>query len=457
MRHALLIGLSGSGKSTLGRLAACEFGLPFVDLDDSVEARTGMKIREIFALHGEARFRDEESLALDEALKNPVPSIIATGGGVVLRPENARAMRESGFVVFLDRPLENILRDVRCDGERPLLTDAGKLYEMERDRRALYLEASDSVQSGGAVVGESLGELVKLLSALWAGPPIPLPEYCVIGDPIAHTLSPAIHGAIFGALGSKVSYGALRVPRGELGAFVERVRNSNMRGFNVTIPHKIDIIPLLDDVVEEARLCGAVNTVAIREGRFYGYNTDMGGLLASLIDAGSGYAGRNILILGAGGASRGVALKAAREEAAGITILARRAEVAAEIASSVRPHASCRVRAGEMSGEAMTREARAADVLINTTPLGMSGLADDFVSLDFLSGMPSDALVCDLVYNPPVTSLLRAAGERGLAARNGLGMLIYQAILADEIFLGISGRELDVPTLYKTAKERLER
>jgi shikimate dehydrogenase len=456
MKHALLIGLSGSGKSTLGRLAACEFGLPFVDLDAAIEERTGMKIREIFARHGEERFRDEESLVLREALKNPVPSVIATGGGVILRPENAQAMRESGFAVFLDRPVENILRDVRCDGERPLLTNAVKLREMGRDRRALYLKSSDAILGGDTGVEESLRELVKLLNDLWAGSPIPLPEYCVVGDPIAHTLSPAIHGAIFKALGVKGRYGALRVPRGELGAFVERTRNSGMRGFNVTIPHKVDIIPLLDDAAKEARLCGAVNTVVIREGRLYGCNTDMGGLLASLLDAGSGYAGRNILILGAGGASRGVALKAAREGATGITILARRAEAAEKIASSVRPHASCGVRTGEMSGEAMAREARAADVLINATPLGMSGSEGDFDSFDFLRGMRPGAFVCDLVYNPPVTGLLRAAGERGLAARNGLGMLIYQAILADEIFLGISGG-LDGPALYKTVKERLER
>jgi shikimate dehydrogenase len=447
MKHALLVGLSGSGKSALGKIAAEKLGAPFVDLDTQVEGNMNMAISEIFERFGEGRFRDEESLALAKALEKPAHSVIATGGGIVLRPENVRAMREEGFVIFLDRPVEEIIRDIDCDG-RPLLSDAGKLYEMERTRRTLYMEAARAILRVASDAGEAARELARLIGDMWRNQP----KYLVIGDPIGHTLSPAIHSAIFEAIGVKTSYSALRVPRWELGSFAENARCSGLRGFNVTIPHKVNIIPLLDDVEEEARLCGAVNTVAIREGRLFGYNTDMRGLLEALEETGSGYSGRSVMILGAGGASRGIALKAAREGASRITIIARRVEAAEKIASGVREHAAGDVRTGAMTPETMKLEASRADVLINATPLGMSGADDDFESLDFLRAMRGGALVCDLVYKPPVTSLLRAAEELGLDNRNGLGMLIYQALLANEIFFG---KELDKPALYKTVKERL--
>jgi shikimate dehydrogenase len=178
----------------------------------------------------------------------------------------------------------------------------------------------------------------------------------------------------------------------------------------------------------------------------------MDGLLASIRDAGSDYRGRNILILGAGGASRGIALKAAREGAASVGIFARRPERAREIASGIRAVSDCRVFAGEASGDAILKAARDADILVNATPLGMSGAGGDFESLEFLTPLHKGALVCDLVYNPPETSLLRRAAELGLSALNGLGMLVYQALFADELFLG---RKLEKTALYKTIKERL--
>jgi shikimate dehydrogenase len=112
------------------------------------------------------------------------------------------------------------------------------------------------------------------------------------------------------------------------------------------------------------------------------------------------------------------------------------------------------VRAGAMSPEATREAARGADIVVNATPLGMRGVGEDFPSLDFLSALPDGALVCDLVYNPPETSLTRRARELGLEAQNGLDMLIYQAILADELFWD---RRLDRAGLYKVVKERLRK
>ena len=218
------------------------------------------------------------------------------------------------------------------------------------------------------------------------------------------------------------------------------------------MPHKQDIVPLLDETEEEAGLCGSINTVVMRSGRMVGFNTDMDGLLESLRECGGGYRGRRVLIFGAGGAAKGVALKAAREGASEIIILARREERARETAAGVRSIIGCSIRTGEMSPEAMGNAAQNADILINATPLGMHGIGEDFASFEFLSALPSEAVVCDLVYNPAETNLLKRARSMGYSAQNGFGMLIYQALLADELFLD---RRLDKKTLYKTVEEEL--
>ncbi|MDR1885353.1 MAG: shikimate dehydrogenase [Synergistaceae bacterium] len=448
MKHIALIGLSGSGKSSLGEMLARNLGLPFADLDEEAERETGMSIRRMFDLHGERFFRDVETGVTRRITASPMQTVIAPGGGVVLRPENARALKERCVVIFLDRPVGMIARDITYD-DRPLLTGAGHLLDQERERRALYLDAADFVLQNDSGPSDALDELMKMLDDF-------LPKSgtgcAVIGDPITHTLSPVIHMAVFGAMDVSGWYRAVRVPAGELRAFVEMARGSGMRGFNVTIPHKSCIIPLLDETEEGAKLCGAVNTVVIKDGRLSGFNTDMGGLLSSLVSIGFGYAGRNITILGAGGAARGAAFKAALEGAESVAILGRRPEKAHEIASGIRAVSSCRVYPGEMSHREMSHAAGESDILINATPLGMSGAGSDFESLEFLRSLPRGALVCDLVYRPAETNLLRASRDLGYETQNGLGMLIHQALLADELFLE---RRLDMPALYKIVEGKI--
>jgi shikimate dehydrogenase len=448
VKHIALIGLAGSGKTTFGKLLAERLGMPFVDLDCEVERSMGMPVREIFELSGEKFFRDMESQAVRDAVGR-APSVIATGGGVVLRGENVSLLRESCFVVFLDRDPEDIARDLANDDSRPLFSSTEKIYEMARERRLLYLSSADAPLSNDAGEGEILDALTAMVRAEF-----PPGGYAVIGSPIAHTRSPAIHGAIFESLGIGESYCAIHIPRGSLPEFAKKVRLSCLKGFNVTLPHKLDIIPLLDGISDEARVSGAVNTVDVRDGKFYGYNTDMMGLLESLRETGYDYRGGNVVILGAGGAARGVAVKAALEGAACVTVLGRNIEKASGMVSDIRSVTGARISAGSMSPEDMARSAYAADILINATPLGMNGVDGDFSSaqLDSLDALPPGALVCDLIYNPSVTTLMDRADSLGRATLNGLGMLIYQAILADEIFLG---RKLDKTALYKIARERL--
>ena len=447
-RNIVLTGLPGSGKSTLGLRMARRFGLDFLDMDTEIEQRAGRPVAEIFAECGEDAFREMETrLAQDLSVRTR--TVIATGGGAVLRPENMHALRKNGFVVFLDRPPGHIVRDVDTTN-RPLLSSSQHVFTLSEQRRPLYLNSADCrlpVENSPEEALERLCALVRSEYPSGGG-------FAVIGDPIGHTLSPPIHRAVFEALGLYDAYAPVHVPRGKAAAFVEKARHSGLRGFNVTLPHKHDILPHLDEVDPEAALCGAVNTVVVRNGRLCGYNTDMGGLSEALRAKGYPYKGQSVVILGTGGAARGIALRAAREQAKEITLLGRRRDAVLALCGHIRcivPGVPCTGYA--MTPETLARASTGATLLINATPLGMTGMDGDFPSLSFLSKLPADALVCDLVYNPPETALLHEAGRLGLAVMNGRDMLIFQALLADELFLQ---KSLDKSRLFQVIDHFLE-
>ncbi|MDR2770741.1 MAG: shikimate dehydrogenase [Clostridiales Family XIII bacterium] len=442
MTNIVLIGLSGSGKSTLGAVVAERFGLDFLDTDAVVEKAAGSSISEIFAAYGEARFRELETEAARAAAQR-TRCVIATGGGIILRAANMRALRRNAFVVFLDRPPEQIARDLDT-GARPLLADgADRILQLSRARRKRYLACADLRLSCADGITNVLERLCMLVRGLY-----PDADFAVIGDPVGHSRSPAIHNAVFAALGLPFAYKAIHVPKGRAGDFVARARASRLRGFNVTIPHKRDIIQFLDAQDDEAKLCGAVNTVLRAEdGRFVGSNTDAEGLLRAFKRRGRAYGGARIAILGAGGAAAGIAAKAARARARRIAIFARRPEEAAALrrrAQAAAETPATEIVAAEMTPKALRAGVRDADILINATPLGMSGAEFNHASLAFLEALPARALVCDLIYDPPRTALLREAEARGLETMNGLDMLVAQALLADEIFLD---RGLDAAAL----------
>jgi shikimate kinase len=161
-RHIVLIGLSGSGKTTLGGLLAKKLDMPLADLDAIIEKRTHMPISKIFEERGEAFFRDMETAVTREVLEKPVASVVATGGGVILRPENVRVLRENGYLIFLDRPVGHIIGDLVYDGSRPLIKKADRLYEMERERRGVYLGAADATLLNAGGMAEALAGLVRI-------------------------------------------------------------------------------------------------------------------------------------------------------------------------------------------------------------------------------------------------------------------------------------------------------
>lgn len=269
----------------------------------------------------------------------------------------------------------------------------------------------------------------------------------VIGDPVLHSKSPVIHGAMLRELGLDIPYTAHVVRRGELPAYLDWAQANGMTGFNATMPHKEDLIPLMDELGEDAARCGAVNTVCLRDGRLTGHNTDGAGCLAALEDAGM-WPAKTVVVLGAGGAAKAVALKLAASGAARVWVCNRTLARAEELCAH---HPEVLSPAG-FDPDTLSRLCAQADLLVNCTNLGMEGCPHQFEDFSFLDALPRNAGVFDLIYHPDETQLLAQAKKRGLAACNGLPMLIHQAIFALEYFLD---RPLDHGRMSQVVKEAL--
>lgn len=269
----------------------------------------------------------------------------------------------------------------------------------------------------------------------------------VIGDPVAHSLSPLLHQAMIDQTGAAYRYDVRTVCPEELPAFVRWAKDGGCAGFNVTMPHKEAILPLLDEVDATAASCGAVNTVCIREGRAIGHNTDGTGFLDSLAGQGFYPQGQTVLLLGAGGAAKAVGHALAAAGAGRIIVCARRLERAAALAAQLP---GC----GEgivLAQDAIQQAAAACDLLVNATPLGMAG-SPAFAGLNFLQAMPPHAVVYDLVYHPRRTALLEAAARQGLRTVGGIDLLIRQAVRAFTFF---TGETPDTAALYATLRAPL--
>ena len=256
----------------------------------------------------------------------------------------------------------------------------------------------------------------------------------VMGWPIAHSLSPVLQNAAIEKAGLDYAYLALPVPPEKLEKAVEGLRAMGFRGFNVTIPHKSAIIPLLDEVEEAALAIGAVNTVAEREGRLLGYNTDTLGFLEALREQGFSPKGKKALLLGAGGAARAVIWALTREGTEWITLSARNPAKAESLAEEFRQYGD--IRALSWEGEDFCRAMREADLLVNTTPLGMHPREDAMAPVD-LRDLKEGALVYDVIYTPAETKLLREAASLGHPTLNGEGMLVGQGAAAFRLWTGV--------------------
>lgn len=266
---------------------------------------------------------------------------------------------------------------------------------------------------------------------------------CVIGYPIAHSLSPVIHNALYDIYDIDCTYIIREVKPGELGRFISDIKNLNLRGFNITMPYKKEIIPYLS----VSPSLSSVNTVAVREGKLFGTSTDEAGFMKSLSEEGFSYENKKIVFIGAGAVTGTLAADAKKKGAGKITLLNRTLGNAQKLAAQVRADIDV---FDSRKTYACIEE---CDLLVNTTPLGMVG-CPSFERFDFLSNLREDTLVCDLIYQPFITKFLMEATKRGNPTLGGISMLIWQAFYAFEFIFGILPTEKDKETVLKIIEDR---
>ena len=260
----------------------------------------------------------------------------------------------------------------------------------------------------------------------------------LIGDPVEHTMSPVMHNAAYRQMGLDYVYVPFRVIAEELGKAIDGMRALNIRGLNVTIPHKVAVISFLDKLDPLAEKIGAVNTVVNDNGVLTGYNTDATGFLRALMEKGINPRGKNVLILGAGGASKAVSLILADNGAERLIILNRAEELnwAYELAGSISQLYNMDAKAGELNRESLDSVMERIDIsiLVNATSVGMTPDVDKTpFDVDLLR---PGLVVFDVVYNPLRTRLLRDAEAAGAKTTSGIEMLVWQGALAFEKWTG---------------------
>lgn len=262
---------------------------------------------------------------------------------------------------------------------------------------------------------------------------------CLLGTPVAHSISPMMHNEAFRLLGLDNIYLCFDTKNADLGTMVQTLKEMNVYGFNLTMPDKERVLPYLDDLSPAARLIGAVNTVQNDNGRLIGHNTDGIGYLRSLDDCDYDIKSGPMTLLGAGGAASSIAIQAALDGAPVLHIVNRRGrswENAQRLAAQINENTSCKADVIDFADEDTLKQALAESTLLtNATSIGMAPNADASPIAD-PSWMHPGLLVSDIIYNPRETRLMQDAKEQGCRTCNGLYMLLYQGAAAFKIWTG---------------------
>jgi shikimate dehydrogenase len=258
-------------------------------------------------------------------------------------------------------------------------------------------------------------------------------QFCgVLGKPVGHSLSPAIHNAAFRALGLNFVYLAWQVDT--IGDAVKGLRAlGNFRGASVTIPHKVAAMQFLDHVEPTAKQIGAINTIVADKGELSGYNTDATGALRALREGGIELKGRRIVVLGSGGAARAIAVALAADSGVeNLTLLGIEDSERARLAQDIRSVGGATVEDSHLDEAALRRVLPDSHVLIHCTPVGMSPKSDSTCVPASL--LHSGLAVMDIVYNPRETQLLKDAKFAGCKTIPGLEMFLNQAVTQFELW-----------------------
>ncbi len=273
---------------------------------------------------------------------------------------------------------------------------------------------------------------------------------CLIGHPVSHSFSPYIHNFLAGKYNLNLKYMCFDVEPDRVSDALGGIRALGIIGSNVTIPHKIKVMESLDEIDKNAAIIGAVNTIKNDKGKLIGYNTDGVGFVKSVLDAGHKVEGKKIMILGAGGSSRAISIELAACKVKKISIRNNTLTKAEAIAEDIRANFK-EVEVEVAPLEVREEELEGIDLLINTTPLGMSS-KKDLCPINEKIIPPKNLVVCDIVYTPHNTRFLKWAMAHDLKVVHGIGMLINQAIESFSIWTGI---EVDAyEEVLKVLKDR---
>lgn len=275
----------------------------------------------------------------------------------------------------------------------------------------------------------------------------------ILGHPITHTLSPAMHNAAFAALGIDFAYLPFDVRPEELKNAVAGIRALSIVGVNVTVPHKETVLDSLDVVTEAAGLIGAVNTIVNHDGRLTGYNTDAIGFLKALEDTGFDPRGKEAAVLGAGGAARAVGAALGMSRIRRITFFNRTLERAKELAQMVAGATGVQSTAvpWEEMGKSGMSIIRSADIVVQTTSIGMHPREAECPPVP-ADAFRKDQVVVDLVYNPAPTRFLKRAAAAGARTQDGVRMLLHQGAAAFELWTGRPAPITVMENALKTAQ-----
>lgn len=273
----------------------------------------------------------------------------------------------------------------------------------------------------------------------------------IIGNPVSHSLSPAIHNAAFAELGLDFVYVAFRVE--DVKAALAGMRAlENFRGMSVTIPHKVEVMRNVDEITDVDRHIGSINTVINEGGRLVGLGTDGPGALKAIEDAGVGLTGKRILMLGSGGAARAISFTLAHEaDPAEIVLLDVNVDMLDQLASDLRAKTAVAIKASPLQADSLASSMQDADLIIHCTPVGMH--PKEGASLIPPELFKPGQVVFDIVYTPLETRLLADAKAAGLRAISGVDMFINQAVLQFEKFTGV---EAPVEVMRRVVMEHLQ-
>lgn len=272
----------------------------------------------------------------------------------------------------------------------------------------------------------------------------------VFGDPVDDNPTGVVEGAAFAAKNLNYRYLTIKVLPEDLGKAMDSVKIFGMKGINLTMPHKIKVLPYLDELSPAAEIIGAVNTVIQKEGKLFGENTDGKGFVTALKNSGETLDKKNVTILGAGGAARAIAVECALNGAAHINIINRSIEKGEELASLIQMKTDSSAK--YLNWKNNMEIPSDTDILINATSIDFSPNVTDKPDIDYTTITPG-MCVCDVIFNPAETIFLKSAAENGAKTITGLGMLVQQAALNFTLWTGV---EAPVDVMEDALKKEFE-